>query len=109
MEPFKSRQNPEAIIQEALIDFLKLRDWYVMVTHGNMFQKGFPDLFITHHNKGCRWIDVKNPNAYCFTAAQLETFPKLIAHGSGVWILTAATPDEYMKLFKPCNFWSYLK
>lgn len=85
-----------------------MRDWLVKSTHGNEFQHGLPDLYCAHLRFGTRWIEVKNPLAYSFTAAQLEFFPQLNAVGVGVWILTAATESEYEKLFKPGNWYHYL-
>lgn len=99
--------GPERIIQDAIIEMLKIRDWYVMETHGNAFQRGFPDLYATHSKYGGRWIEVKNPEAYSFTAAQMECFPKLSANGTGIWILASATELEYQKLFAPPNWWVY--
>ena len=78
-----------------------------MVTHGNMYQQGFPDLFACNSRYGHRWIEVKNPKAYKFTPAQVHSFPKMCANGSGVWVLVAATEEEYMKLFEPFNWWQY--
>lgn len=110
MEPKKvKRESPEAKIQADIIKFLKIRDWYVKETHGNMFQWGFPDLFACHSKYGHRWIEVKNPKMYSFTPAQRECFPKFCANGSGVWIMVAATEYEYQKLFKPCNWYTYLE
>lgn len=102
------RKKPEAIIQRKIVNMLVLKGWYCMETHGNMYQWGFPDVFATHTRFGARWIEVKNPLNYSFTAAQLECFPKLCAYGSPVWILTAATPEEYNKLFAPFNWFMYL-
>lgn len=113
MEPLKPkrRKGPEALIQEAIIKYLLCKGWYVMVTHGNMFQSGFPDLFACHTKYGQRWIEVKKPKfkGSKFTPAQIECFPKLCANGSGVWILTAATDAEYDKLFSRHNWWVYLE
>lgn len=102
-----NQRGPERIIQDAIMDFLKIRDWYVMETHGNMFQRGFPDLYATHSMYGGRWIEVKDPEGFSFTAAQLECFPKMGANGTGIWVLVAASQHEYEKLFKPPNFWQY--
>jgi hypothetical protein len=111
MKPLKPkrRKGPEAIIQAAIIDMLRIKGWHVMVTHGNMYQSGFPDLFACHSMYGTRWIEVKLPDmkGSKFTPAQLEHFPKMTANGSGVWILTAATESEYEKLFRRPNFWAY--
>ena len=113
MEPLKPRRRkgPEAKIQEDIIKFLLIKGWYVMVTHGNMYQSGFPDLFACHSKYGQRWVEVKKPGfiGSKFTPAQLECFPKLCANGSGVWILTAATEAEYDKLFSKFQWWVYLE
>lgn len=85
---------------------LTLKGWHVEVTHGNLYQFGFPDLYAMHRMYGTRWIEVKNPGKYQFTEAQLKTFPMWNAHGVGIWILTAATEEEYQKLFKSYN-WIY--
>lgn len=79
-------------------------------THGNMFQSGLPDLYATHYTHGARWIEVKLPlmKGSKFTNAQYEVFPKLVANGSRIWILTGATEEEYKKLFKKCNLWEYM-
>jgi len=102
------KEGPEAKIQRSIIDFLRLREWVVMPTHGNMYQSGFPDLYIVKRRYGSRWIEVKNPEHFVFTPAQWEMFPKLIAEGIGIWILTAATETEYQKLFKKPNLWVYM-
>lgn len=101
-------RGPERVIQDALILFLRERGWVVKETHGNMYQSGLPDLYIAHKSYGSRWVEVKNPLAYSFTPAQMEFFPQLASVGIGVWILTAAEEYEYRKLFKPCNWYSFL-
>ena len=106
--PVNHKKGPEAKIQEAIIAMLRYRGWFVMNTHGNMFQAGFPDLYATHTDFKARWVEVKNPFSYKFTPAQLDKFPKFESHGAGVWILTAATEAEYKKLFSPSNWYQYL-
>lgn len=88
---------------------LRYKGWHVMVTHGNMYQSGFPDLFACHCSYGQRWIEVKKPDfkGSKFTDAQLEQFPKMCANGSPVWILTSDSNDEYALLFGPCNWANY--
>lgn len=100
--------GPEAKIQNAIVHMLRGKGWFVKETHGSMYQSGFPDVFACHSRYGQRWIEVKNPEHYVFTGAQLEDFPKLCANGSAVWVLVAATEQEYEKLFKPCNWFFYL-
>lgn len=101
-------KRPEEALQEKIIAYLQARRWYVNPTHGNMFQRGFPDLFCCHHQFGVRWVEVKVAERYSFTPAQLREFPLMCANGSGVWIMCDATDSEYAKLFKPCNWWVYL-
>lgn len=112
MEPFSSKKDkgPEAIIQAAIIEMLELKGWFVKVTHGNMYQSGFPDLFATHASYGPRWIEVKKPGfkGSKYTKAQLKDFPLFCSNGSSVWVLTAATEEEYLKLFDEFNWWKYL-
>lgn len=103
----KPREGPEAEIQRDIVKFLEKRGWYVLVTHGNSYQSGLPDLYISHKKYGTRWLEVKNPLKFRFTSAQMEVFPKLCENGSGVWILVAPTNDEYLKLFKAPNWWAY--
>jgi hypothetical protein len=108
-KPKRFTDGPEAVIQRQLTEFLKIRDWMVKPTMGNMFQAGFPDLYCAHRMKGARWIEVKLPDmkGSRFTPAQLSWFPQFSAAGVGIWILTAATEFEYSKLFSPPNWQMY--
>lgn len=106
MRKLTTRQRPEAKIQKAIVEMLQIRGWLVRVMHASESTKGWPDLYATHHKYGHRWIEVKLPNMQgsSFTPAQLEWFPKLVAHGSPIWVLMEATELEYSRLFKPQNF-----
>ena len=106
---FTSTTKPETILQTKIMDFLTLRGWYWMNMHGSMFQSGFPDIYATHSLYKQRLIEVKIKHQYHFTPAQVEKFPKLSANGSPIWILVAATEQEYQKLFGPENWFQYLK
>jgi hypothetical protein len=113
MEPKSfARGKPEEAIRTQLKAYLEVRGWFVIITHGNAYQSGLPDLYATHKKFGGRWIEVKLPGMVGskFTNAQLEVFPKLCLNGSPVWVLTGATKDEYDKLFtmKQGNFEVYL-
>ncbi len=104
------KASPEAKIQEAIRKMLLIKGWYVMETHGNMYQAGFPDMWASHTRYGQRWIEVKLPGmkGSKFTPAQIECFPKICANGSGVWVITSDTDLEYNKLFQPPNWYQYL-
>lgn len=110
MEPFKPRgRRPESIIQDRWIEYLKIRDWFVRPMHGNAMNYGWPDLYCTHSRYGQRWVEVKKPGLIgsAFTAAQKEWFPKMIANGSPIWILTWACDEQYKRLFGKCNYHKY--
>ncbi len=102
--PTPGSRQPENIIQEAIMDFLTLRGWFVI----NINQTGLPDLYCCHLKYGKRWVEVKRKGKYRLTKAQLETFPKFSAKNVGIWILTAATKGEYAKLFGPPNWHMFL-
>lgn len=102
------RRGPEAKLQEALINYLRRRDWAVLPTHGNEFQFGFPDLYCAHYTFGSRWIEVKNPESYKFTSAQLQVFPLLQSKAVGIWILCYCDKFEYDKLLQPPNWHTFL-
>ena len=44
----QGRKKPETILQEAIINYLKVRDWGVKNMHGNKYQQGIPDLYAYH-------------------------------------------------------------
>src|SRR4051794_9550684 len=106
MDKLRKKCKKEAEIQQAAENRLLLNKWFVKSTHGNIYQVGFPDLFCAHLKYGMRWVEVKNPNGYSFTPAQVEVFPQMAAAGVGIWIITDPfqLPDI---LFKPPNWWQY--
>lgn len=102
------REQPELHIRTKIIEELRKFGWHVFITHGNEYQMGFPDLYAMHATYGTRWIEVKNPTGYSFTAAQLERFPIFSACKVGIWILTGWEKSDLDKLFLPANWWAYL-
>lgn len=110
----RSVKGPEAKIEQEIIDYLKVRDWFVQRLHGSTFQAGMPDLFACCKMSKVgivRLIEVKDPKrkGNVFTPAQLEMFPKICANGGTVHVLTGATKEEYDKLFEPSNWYQYLQ
>jgi len=104
-----SQDKPESQIQEELIEFLKAHQWHVEPISADAFQNGLPDLFCAHKDLGTRWVEVKRPTGYTFTLRQRQRWPVWEEFGIGIWILTAATQEEYDKLFKPPNWHDYWK
>lgn len=112
MKSFKPRGNrklgPEAKIQDDIMAMLRVKEWLVKSTHGNIYSYGFPDIYAAHKLYGARWIEIKVAEQFSFTNAQLEFFPMLQSVNIGVWVLTMATEEEYQKLFRPPNWTNYL-
>lgn len=104
----KPASEYESNIQAKVIAMLRSKEWFVKNMHGNHFQSGVPDLYACHTSYGARWIEVKHPTRGRFTSAQLVEFPKFCAHGAGIWVLTAATEDQYKLLFKRYNYFMFL-
>ncbi len=104
------RTRPEFSLQRRIIMMLRDRGWFVRSTHGNAFQKGFPDLFC--YNPAferaplgpCRWIDVKVKGQHRYTKAQCLEWPEWEIGGVGIWILMGYTDEDYGLLFRPPNF-----
>ena len=111
MEPvkFRNKHGPEYKIQREFIRYLRDRQWLVERMIGNAYQIGIPDIYAGHLQYGTRWIDLKNPVAYEFTRAQRQKWPVWAKYGVGIWIITAATDEEYRKLFQPPNWREYWK
>ena len=109
MNPFipESAVGPEAKIEQAVMKALRNIEWFVKKIHGNAYQSGLPDLFAAHASYGQRWIEIKYIENYSFTKAQQQDFPKLMAAGVGIWILTSDEVSELAKLFKPPNWQEY--
>ena len=68
----KPAKGPEYKIQQDIIPYLEDRGWKVRVMAASMYIYGFPDLWAGHPKYGERWIEVKNPASYKFTAAQIH-------------------------------------
>jgi hypothetical protein len=103
-----SENKLEVDIQREIVEFLRARTWHVERMSADAFQNGIPDLFCYHRRWGMRWVEVKRPEGYSFTQRQKQRFPQWEKAGIGIWILTAATQEQYDLLFKAPNwrdFW----
>ena len=104
-----SEDKLELEIQRELVKFLRAREWYVERMLANAFQTGIPDLYCYHRKSGERWVEVKRPKDYSFTKRQRQKWPQWEKAGIGIWILTAATQEQYDLLFKAPNFREFWK
>lgn len=106
---FRKRVGPEALIQEAWIEWFEARKWIVKVMHGNMYQSGVPDLYIAHKLYRARWVEIKNTEgSYQLEESQVRFFTLLSSVDIGVWVLGPVCEDEYKKLWLPSNWHAYL-
>lgn len=104
------RASEEALIEAEIMELLQKNGWKVDKIVGNMHQQGLPDLLACHPNYKTRFIEVKKPGmkGSSFTAAQLREFPMWYKFGMPLYIITAATDEEYRKLFQPPNVMQYI-
>ena len=105
----RPKHGPEWFIRRDIKTMLESRGWLVEIMVGSAFQTGIPDLYCFNRKWGERWIDAKNPKQYTFTRAQRFKWPLWTRAGIGIWIMVAATQEEYDKLFQPPNWQSYIK
>ena len=98
--------NPEQLLQDGeIIPFLQERGWLVEKMHGNAFQKGIPDLYCYHPGLDLhKWIDVKLPQGSTLTKAQCQKWPVWEQWGIDIYIMKAATEEEYQKIFGKGNW-----
>ena len=100
----------ELQIQRELVAFLKARTWHVERMLANAYQTGIPDLYCYHKRWGERRIEVKRPDEYSFTRWTKVEMARVGAPlGIPIWILTAATQDQYDLLFKSPNWREFWK
>lgn len=92
-----------------MVEFLRARRWYVERMLANSHQTGTPDLYCYHTKCSERWVEVKRPNDYSFTRAQRRKWPEREKAGISIWILTAATQQQYDLLFKAPNWREFWK
>lgn len=106
---YKRNEEEKRIRDKEIRPLLKDLGWWVEVTHGNKYMRGFPDLYLTHPRHGIRWVDVKVEGDYEYTDAQRDKWPIWHTFGTGIWIMTAGTLEQVERLFKAPNWLDYWK
>jgi len=86
-----ARQRESVRVVDPFKKFLKHQmGWEVYNIHGNMYQAGYPDCYITHENYTPRWVEfkvVEDSGSIKLTDAQKKKFPKMIAHNVPIYII----------------------
>lgn len=109
MSEFTSENKLELHIQRELVEFLRTRGWHVERMLADAYQNGIPDLFCFNRKWGMRWVEIKRPEGYSVTLRQRQKWPVWEKAGIGIWILTAATQQQYDLLFRPPNWRDFWK
>ena len=90
------QQRETTLVGNPFTALLRHRGWLVTKTHGNAFQKAFPDTRIAHKKFGCRWVEHKvidrTPKGTAqvhLTQAQKDIWPLWIAYGESIFVVAA--------------------
>jgi len=87
-----AQQRESKLIDEPFSNILKAKGWNVENTHGNQYQSGFPDKYITHPKYSPRWVEYKvieNDGHVKYTEAQKDTFMLWASHNVPIFIIAA--------------------
>jgi hypothetical protein len=84
---------------------MKMMGYTLMHTHGNLYQRGLPDVLSVHPEHGIQWVEIKNKK-YKFTGAQLKYLKQMMVCDFPVWIIQSY--DDLKKLNGPPNIREYL-
>jgi hypothetical protein len=96
----------EKQVTEAVITWLRARGWWCKKTHGNQYQKGWPDWYISHPDHGPKWVELKSQRPdHKLEASQKIWFSQAERHGVGVWVMTGVA--DYRLLFEKPNWKDY--
>jgi hypothetical protein len=99
----------ESRIRKKVIEHLTARGWHVERMPLNACETGTPGLYCHHQKWGQRWVEVKRPGGSSFTRAQKRKWPVWEAAAIGIWVLTAATQEQFGLLFGPPNWREFLR
>lgn len=106
MEPLRKAKRLEKDIEREVRRQLVKLGWNVEKTHGSLYMKGWPDLFLAHRVYGCRWVEMKRPGDGALTPSQVALFTRWRRYGIAIYILTKV---EDIKLLKgPGNWYIWL-
>lgn len=87
MKPFKGKPESETHLIKRIRKAALAAGWTLVAkTHGNAYQKGWPDLYMFHPARGAVWAEVKRPGGR-LTPDQRRRFAEWERAGVGVWVL----------------------
>jgi len=97
-----AKQRESIRVVDPFTAFLKTRGWDSYNIHGNQYQEGLPDAYITHPDYAPRWVEYKVRDDYDkvkLTSAQKKKFPKLNANNVPIYIIAAKDLRKRGKAF----------
>jgi len=107
----RQREQPENKLKKQVVSHLEKRGWYIIKTHGNMYQSGLPDLYCCHPRYGTRWIELKTEKGV-LTDAQKVVFSKMRKHGVMIHVITSVKdlgePGSNKGIFGSDNWYYYI-
>lgn len=99
------RGHPELDGSKRLRAVMKKAGWWTGKTHGNQFQRDWPDLFCCHKSFGIRWIETKSTTGK-LSVGQGNLAAEWARFGVGVWVLR--DERDYEWLFREPNWWRFV-
>ena len=111
MEFRQPRGQPEADGAARLKALMKKEGWKIYRTHGNLYQRDFPDLRCLHKLHGARWVETKSRGTDSSSGGKLsigqaKQFAEWAEYGDHVWVLR--DEKDYQWLFKEPNWWRFV-
>lgn len=108
IDPPKGARLPtETSGSNNLREYMEQHDWFTYKFHGSEFQKGWPDLHVSHMIHGQRLIETKSfRDGHKLEDTQVKIFKQLYRTGVGIWVLR--DKHDYHLLFKPPNWTEFL-
>lgn len=100
----REKKDLESAGSERLRAFMRREGWGTWKTHGNVFQKGWPDIYASHPIHGQRWIETKTIDGR-LERTQVDLFAEWARYGVQVWVLR--DEKDYRWLFKQANAWEF--
>jgi len=109
-EPRGRSKNPETALYEKIKEHLEYKGWFVQNIHGNKFQSGLPDMFISRLSHPQRWVELKTPARAReknggLSPRQMEKFMNMDRAGCLIYVLTAV--DQFTLLYGAPNWKAY--
>ncbi len=103
------KQETDNQLRRKIVKYLTLRGWYVEPLLSNAYHDGIPVLYCFKREYGFRWVEPKRPDDRSLTRLQWRKFSEWEEVNLPIWILTAATQEQYDLLFGPPNWRAFIE